>query len=104
MRQIKTKKESNEFRFISTYESHAKIVQKAIKKSWYLLQGDKKYGKLFSKIPQFVYKKGRIGNLLVRSNIRAKGNIDKRLKMTEKRGTFRAIIVKIVILSLRGQS
>lgn len=84
------KKESdNEFRFISMYESHVKIIQKAIKKSWYLLQGDKKYGKLFKKIPQFVYKKGKtIGNFPVKSDIGAKSNVDTRLQLTDKKGTF----------------
>lgn len=65
------------------------MIQKAIRKSWYLLQKDKKYGKLFEKGPQIIYKRGKtIGNYLVKSDIKPKKEMDKRLKYTEKRGTY----------------
>lgn len=87
---IKKKPKCDRIKYIAKYDSHAQLVECSIKKHWYLLQNNSKFGKLFREKPLFVYKKGKtIGNYLVRSDIAPKKiQQQKIMQYTEKKGTF----------------
>lgn len=58
------------------------------KKAWPILQNDPKYGKMFNKNPQFIYRRGRnISNYLVRPDLVGK-NLSRPSQYNNRRGTF----------------
>lgn len=71
--------------FLSTYDSHSKLIKKMVTRSWHILQSDTKFGRLFRESPRFIYRKGKtIANYLVRSDLR-KNN---KKEGSHKRGTY----------------
>lgn len=67
------KKEESQLNYISTYNGQAKLVQSLKKKAWHVLQNYVKYGKLFNKLPRFIYRKEKsIGDHLVRTDVAPK--------------------------------
>lgn len=53
------KPKEDRIKYITTYDGHADMVERSIKKNWHLLQSDIKIGKLFKERPLFVYQKKR---------------------------------------------
>lgn len=51
-------------------------MQSSIKKTWHVLQNDTQYGRLLTKLPRLIYRKGKsIGNHLVRSDIASRNKV-----------------------------
>lgn len=73
LRHKKKKDKPNTPLYISTYDTHAVLVKRAIKKTWHVLQNDRTIGRLFRDNPKFIYKKGKtIANYLTRADIKKK--------------------------------
>lgn len=77
------------------------MVQKVIRREWYILQKDPKYGKMFKQTPRFIYRKGKsIGNDLVKSDIGE--NKFNKLSTTVKKRYFTLSKLSKLLLDYQG--